>query len=63
MLRLATYFAPVFPSAPMQLWVCNKADLPNPLDWAGCMVAVTDQNCLAIAKGGQWLKIATAGPV
>jgi hypothetical protein len=33
------------------------------LDWNGCLVAVTDQNCLAVAKAGQWLKIATAGPV
>jgi hypothetical protein len=62
-LQLLKYFAPAFPTTPSQLWVCNKADLPNPADWHGCMVAVKDQSCLVVAQGTQWLKIATSGPV
>jgi hypothetical protein len=62
-LRLLDTVVLKHPVAPVELWQCSKASLPPAGDWAGCVVIVSDQSELAISYGGQWLKIATAGPV
>jgi hypothetical protein len=62
-LRIGQYFQSKFPTAPTRFFYLDKADLPPAADWNGCMVVVVDQDCLAVAKDGQWRKVTLAGPV
>ena len=61
--KMRRYFQPVFAVQPNHIWQVYKADLPPAADWAGCVVMVVDQDCLAFSVGGAWRKISTAGPV
>jgi hypothetical protein len=62
-LKMIQMFQLKQPIAPTQLWVTDKASLPDPEKWHGCLVAVRDQNCLVVAQGASWLKITVGGPV
>lgn len=37
------------PTKPVQLASVVNADLPPAADWPGCMIHVTDRNCIAIS--------------
>jgi len=63
LLKLVGFFVAQWPTSPLRLWQVRKADLPPPADWPWAVVAVTDQNCIAVSTGVSWQKIAFGGPV
>ena len=58
-----SYFKLVHPLEPTEQFAANKADLPNPADWRGCLAVVPDQHALVVSDGVNWLTIPLGGPV
>lgn len=63
LLKLQTFFQPIWPRQPNRIWACDKADLPAPDAWPSTLVYVPDQACLALSDGAAWRKIALGAPV
>lgn len=62
-LRLRQYFQSRFPTQPVQIFACDKPDLPPASEYAGCLVVLVDEQCLAIARQGVWRRVNLGGPV
>lgn len=61
-LRLVRTFLNLFPTAPVRLWSVQQSDLPDPSDWPGAVVYVTDLAKLAVSDGTAWTD-AIGGPL
>jgi hypothetical protein len=62
-LRLQSYFVAAHPTAPTEVYAADKADLPPPADWRGCLAVVPDVHALVVSDGVNWLTVTLGGPV
>lgn len=44
------------PTAPQRLAAFASASLPDPTAYQGCIITVTDKQCVAISDGAAWLR-------
>lgn len=53
-LALKGFFAPLVPAGPTQLASYPSAALPDPADYRGCIIYVTDKAKVARSNGTAW---------